>query len=204
MGEYKGLKQIAEEIGVSKQAVYKRYTGKLYEQCKEHVHTENVKLMFDEEAVRILKKDFTDNPSAVVEEESAAVCDELRAENSDLKHIITEKDKKIAVLKTKVEGLESLLSVLKADKFDLQRHRDNLTEALMLSKGDIARLERILTQMASLSLGTRVFKWSGTVKALTDEAMNADNILEEKGIITDASYEEISNNNAAGEGSASQ
>lgn len=36
----KTIKEIADEIGVSKQAVYKRYKGKLHTVCAPYVHTE--------------------------------------------------------------------------------------------------------------------------------------------------------------------
>ncbi|MFR6711970.1 MAG: hypothetical protein ACLUSX_12865 [Ruminococcus sp.] len=36
----KTIRQIADEIGVSKQAVYKRYKGKLHTVCAPYAHTE--------------------------------------------------------------------------------------------------------------------------------------------------------------------
>ncbi len=36
----KTIRQIADEIGVSKQAVYKRYKGKLHTVCAPYTHTE--------------------------------------------------------------------------------------------------------------------------------------------------------------------
>ena len=37
----KTIRKIADEIGVSKQAVYKRYKGKLYTVCAPYAHTEH-------------------------------------------------------------------------------------------------------------------------------------------------------------------
>lgn len=36
----KTIRQIADEIGVSKQTVYKRYKGKLHTVCAPYAHTE--------------------------------------------------------------------------------------------------------------------------------------------------------------------
>ncbi|MBP0968091.1 MAG: hypothetical protein J5722_10675, partial [Oscillospiraceae bacterium] len=54
-------------------------------------------------------------------------------------------------------------------KADLQRHRDNLTAALTVSKTDLARLENIIMRISSLPLGKRVFGWSGAIAQLTTQ-----------------------------------
>ncbi len=56
------VKQIADEIGVSKQAVYKRATGKLKSVLAPYVYTEYNRTCYREEGVRIIKQDFIDNP----------------------------------------------------------------------------------------------------------------------------------------------
>ncbi len=169
----KSLKQLAEEIGVSKQAVYKRYTGKLFNECSPYVTTEYSKLMFDETAEAIIKKDFIDNPSIdrTRSTEGAdtenSVYDELRVENTDLKLQLADKDKTIAVLEVQLRNSMETIESLKADKQDMQKYRDKLTDALMISSADAIKLEDIIRKLAAATLRARLFKWSDTVKALT-------------------------------------
>ena len=46
----KTIRQIADEIGVSKQTVYKRYKGKLHTVCAPYAHTEQGVLYLSEQA----------------------------------------------------------------------------------------------------------------------------------------------------------
>ena len=54
----KTIRQIADEIGVSKQAVYKRYKGKLHTVCAPYAHTERGVLYLSEQAETLIKQDF--------------------------------------------------------------------------------------------------------------------------------------------------
>ena len=54
----KTIKQIADELNVSKQAVYKRYKGKLYTAVYPYTHTENNIVYIDEQGENIIKQDF--------------------------------------------------------------------------------------------------------------------------------------------------
>lgn len=54
----KTIRQIADEIGVSKQAVYKRYKGKLHAVCAPYAHTEQGVLYLSEQAETLIKQDF--------------------------------------------------------------------------------------------------------------------------------------------------
>ena len=54
----KTIRQIANEIGVSKQAVYKRYKGKLHTVCAPYAHTEQGVLYLSEQAETLIKQDF--------------------------------------------------------------------------------------------------------------------------------------------------
>lgn len=60
----KTIKNIADEIGVSKQAVYKRLTGKLKNACAPYIYTEYNCMCIKEEGERIVKEDFIKNPCA--------------------------------------------------------------------------------------------------------------------------------------------
>ena len=57
----KTIRQIADEIGVSKQAVYKRYKGKLYTVCAPYAHTVQGVLYLSEQAEKLIKQDFWKN-----------------------------------------------------------------------------------------------------------------------------------------------
>lgn len=54
----KTIKQIADEIGVTKQSVYKRFKGKLNTACAPYAHTEDGILYLDETGEQIIKNDF--------------------------------------------------------------------------------------------------------------------------------------------------
>lgn len=54
----KTLKEIADEIGVSKQAVYKRFKGKLSTVCAPYAYIEYGVVYLDEQGESIIKQDF--------------------------------------------------------------------------------------------------------------------------------------------------
>ena len=54
----KTILQIAREIGVSKQAVYKRYRGKLHKELLTHIHMEDNTTYISEQGEFIIKMDF--------------------------------------------------------------------------------------------------------------------------------------------------
>jgi len=60
----KTIKAIADELGISKQAVYKRVTGKLNTVCAPHTYMENNVMFLDEEGEAIVKNDFKNKPCA--------------------------------------------------------------------------------------------------------------------------------------------
>lgn len=198
----KTIKQVAEELGVSKQAVYKRLSGKLKDVCAPYVHTEHSKTLLSDEAVNIVKSDFLSSPydakphtehirstpECIQTAPEHSVCtpeqfDALNAENAKLKAENKELEHQVRQLQTENELLHQAIVDLKSDKADLQRHRDNLTAALTVSKTDLARLENIVMRISSLPLGKRVFGWSGAIEQITMQpdtgAANAVDIVEE-------------------------
>ena len=99
---------------------------------------------------------------------------------NELKRTVQDQRKMLETSKNEIESLKITavlhdklkedIELLKADKSDLQKHRDNLTAALTVSRSDLARLENIITKMAAMPLRTRVFGWSGAVAQLTTES----------------------------------
>lgn len=61
----KTIRQIADELGVSKQAVYKRFKGKLYTVCAPYAHTEQGVLYLEEQGETLIKQDFLQDDRSV-------------------------------------------------------------------------------------------------------------------------------------------
>ena len=59
----KTIKQIANEIGVSKQAVYKRFKGKLYAEVSPYVHTKDGTTYIEDTGEIIIKENFAKSSS---------------------------------------------------------------------------------------------------------------------------------------------
>lgn len=85
----KTIKEIAEEIGVSKQAVYKRYRGKLSAVCAPYAYTEYGVVYLDEQGESIIKQDFAKSHAAHTERSNGAV--EKSEENTAKSEKSTEK-----------------------------------------------------------------------------------------------------------------
>ena len=86
----KTIKEIAEEIGVSKQAVYKRYRGKLSAVCAPYAYTEYGVVYLDEQGESIIKQDFAKSHAAHTERSNGAV--EKSEENTAKSEKSTEKN----------------------------------------------------------------------------------------------------------------
>lgn len=69
----KTLKEIADEIGVSKQAVYKRFKGKLSTVCAPYAYIEYGVVYIDEQGESIIKQDFEKTNGAHTECSNGAV-----------------------------------------------------------------------------------------------------------------------------------
>lgn len=106
----KTIRQIADEIGVSKQAVYKRYKGKLHTVCAPYAHTEQGVLYLSEQAETLIKQDFlkddrssgahTECSIGAVQEQSqeAGVVEVLQATIDTLQGQLEVKDRQIEKL----------------------------------------------------------------------------------------------------------
>ena len=58
------IRQLADEMGVSKQAVYKRVRGKLKSVLEPYIYTEYNCMCITDEGADIVRKDFAENPCA--------------------------------------------------------------------------------------------------------------------------------------------
>lgn len=119
----KTIRQIADEIGVSKQAVYKRYKGKLHTVCAPYAHTVQGVLYLSEQAETLIKQDFLQNDcsngahtersiGAVPEQsQEAGVVAILQATIDTLQGQLSVKDKQIEELNARLAEVSSALVV---------------------------------------------------------------------------------------------
>ena len=117
----KTIRQIADEIGVSKQAVYKRYKGKLHTVCAPYAHTEQGVLYLSEQAETLIKQDFlkddrsngahTERSIGAVPEQSqeAGVVAVLQATIDMLPGQLAVKDRQIEELNARLAEVSSAL-----------------------------------------------------------------------------------------------
>ena len=117
----KTIRQIADEIGVSKQAVYKRYKGKLHTVCAPYAHTEHGVLYLSEQAETLIKQDFlkddrsngahTERSIGAVPEQSqeAGVVAVLQATIDMLQGQLAVKDRQIEELNARLAEVSSAL-----------------------------------------------------------------------------------------------
>ena len=115
----KTIKQIADEIGVSKQAVYKRYKGKLHTVCAPYAHTVQGVLYLSEQAETLIKQDFLQNDCSngahtersigAVQEQSqeAGVVAVLQATIDTLQGQLSVKDQQIEELNARLAEVSS-------------------------------------------------------------------------------------------------
>lgn len=102
----KTIRQIADEIGVSKQAVYKRFKGKLHTVCAPYAHTEQGVLYIEEQGENLIKQDFLqDNCS----NGAHTYAHTERSVGAPLEY--TENDKIITVLQATIDTLQGQLAV---------------------------------------------------------------------------------------------
>ena len=121
----KTIRQIADEIGVSKQAVYKRYKGKRHTVCAPYAHTEQGVLYLSEQAETLIKQDFlkddrsigahtdthTERSNGAVPEQSqeAGVVAVLQATINTLQGQLSVKDQQIEELNARLAEVGSAL-----------------------------------------------------------------------------------------------
>ena len=114
----KTIRQIADEIGVSKQAVYKRYKGKLHTVCAPYAHTVQGVLYLSEQAETLIKQDFLQNDcsnGAHTESPIGAVSEQLK--EADV----------VSVLQATIDTLQEQLEVK-------DQQIEKLTEALLAAQ----------------------------------------------------------------------
>ena len=127
----KTIRQIADELGVSKQAVYKRFKGKLHTVCAPYAHTEQGVLYLDEQGETLIKQDFLQDDRSIVahtdthtERSDGAVLEQ--GQQGDL----------VAVLQAAIETLQGQLEVK-------DRQIEQLTSALVAAQQTAAAAQAL-------------------------------------------------------------
>ena len=125
----KTIKQIADEIGVSKQTVYKRYKGKLYTVCAPYAHTEQGVLYIEEQGETLIKQDFLQKECsfgahtyAHTERSNGAVLEQ--SENAGV----------VAVLQTTIDTLQGQLAIKDKQIEELNARLAEVSSALVAAQ----------------------------------------------------------------------
>lgn len=121
----KTIREIADELGVSKQAVYKRYKGKLYTVCAPYAHTEQGVLYLSEQAEILIKQDFLGNDcsngahtyahtersigAALEQQRNDGILEVLQTTIDTLHEQLAVKDKQIAELNARLSECSAAL-----------------------------------------------------------------------------------------------
>lgn len=127
----KTIRQIADEIGVSKQAVYKRYKGKLHTVCAPYAHTEQGVLYLSEQAETLIKQDF------LKDNRSNGAHTDTRTERS-IGAVLEQSQEAgvVAVLQATIDTLQGQLEVK-------DRQIEKLTEALAAAQQTAAAAQAL-------------------------------------------------------------
>ena len=148
----KTIRQIADEIGVSKQAVYKRYKGKLHTVCAPYAHTVQGVLYLSEQAETLIKQDFLQNDcsngahtersiGAVPEQsQEAGMVAVLQATIDTLQGQLEVKDRQIEKL------MEALVIAQKTAAAAQALHVGTLQQRLLTGEGGVERQGQELSE----------------------------------------------------------
>ena len=186
----KTIKQLVDIYKVSDTAIRKRlkslgYLDKLNRNSDGYIIPDDIvlelnKIYINTDESNTLEPKRTDCGSNECTDKLKQTSQNQNEQINELKRTVQDQRKMLETSKNEIESLKITavlhdklkedIELLKADKSDLQKHRDNLTAALTVSRSDLARLENIITKMAAMPLRTRVFGWSGAVAQLTTES----------------------------------
>ena len=130
----KTIRQIADEIGVSKQAVYKRYKGKLHTVCAPYAHTEQGVLYLSEQAETLIKQDFLkdDRSNGAHTERSIGAVPEQSQEAGV-----------VAVLQATIDMLQGQLAVKDRQIEDLNARLAEVSSALLAAQQTAATAQAL-------------------------------------------------------------
>ena len=151
----KTIRQIADEIGVSKQAVYKRYKGKLHTVCAPYAHTVQGVVYLSEQAETLIKQDFVQNDCSngahtersvgVVSErlQEAGVVAVLQATIDTLQGQLEVKDRQIEQQAQTISRLTDALAAAQQTAAAAQAlHAGTIQQQLLTGESDVVHQEQ--------------------------------------------------------------
>ena len=154
----KTIRQIADEIGVSKQAVYKRYKGKLHTVCAPYAHTEQGVLYLSEQAETLIKQDFLKDDRSIgahtdthTERSNGAVLEQSQEANV------------VAVLQATIDTLQGQLDVKDRQIEELNARLAEISSALLAAQQTAAAAQALHagTIHQQLITGEEGAEWQG-------------------------------------------
>ena len=125
----KQLDTPADEIGVSKQTVYKRYKGKLHTVCAPYAHTEQGVLYIEEQGETLIKQDFLQKECSV----GAHTYAHTERSNGEVLEQ-SENVGVIAVLQTTIDTLQGQLAIKDKQIEDLNARLSESNAALVAAQ----------------------------------------------------------------------
>lgn len=116
----KSIAQIAEELGVTRQAVYKKLKDEKLKQSLEPFTIRQGNLnLYSEEGQKLIKQEFVSNE-----------VDTLETQLSDMKREVERYETELSERQLKVESLETELSNVKSECASLKAEKDNISQKL--------------------------------------------------------------------------
>lgn len=129
----KTIKQIADEIGVSKQTVYKRYKGKLYTVCAPYAHTEQGVLYIEEQGETLIKQDFLQKECSIGAHTECSIGAHTERSNGAVLEQ-SENAGVVAVLQTTIDTLQGQLAIKDKQIEELNARLAEVSSALVAAQ----------------------------------------------------------------------
>ena len=129
----KTIKQIADEIGVSKQTVYKRYKGKLHTVCAPYAHTEQGVLYIEEQGETLIKQDFLQKECSIGAHTECSIGAHTERSNGAVLEQ-SENAGVVAVLQTTIDTLQGQLAIKDKQIEELNARLAEVSSALVAAQ----------------------------------------------------------------------
>lgn len=130
----KSIAQIAEELGVTRQAVYKKLKDEKLKQSLEPFTIKQGNLnLYSEEGQKLIKQEFVSNEVDTLETqltEKQLEIESYETQLSDMKQKVERYEIELSERQLKVESLETELSNLKSECAYLKAEKDNISQEL--------------------------------------------------------------------------
>jgi len=136
----KTILQIAKEIGVTKQAVYKRYKGKLYPKLIPYIHTIEGTAYISERGITLIKNDFLKD--GISEDGSSEYIQDTPLDISEDTQKDTPSDILIQVLQKEIEIKNKQIENISAELTKEREHSRNQSDKILGLADQLASLNK--------------------------------------------------------------